>query len=203
MDADKTIYPTACDYLAIKRRIDDLICERAEIDAAIQDESHAAAQLAAVLIRSMRAADVVLADAGRVDEIIVLLGDRLEIRPLTSSDAVPLVAEDVFDKIPPIDPEPSLEEAIAEAQTHRTVWGEMMISPVTEINAGDFLDAWKVNLFNNWTPPTDAEIDAAEKVKKSFAANLPSWTPPTDAELDAAAAGGAIDDVFHADEEVE
>jgi hypothetical protein len=203
MDADKTIYPTACDYLAINRRIDDLICERAEIDAAIQDESHAAAQLAAVLIRSMRAADVVLADAGRVDEIIVLLGDRLEIRPLTSSDAVPLVAEDVFDKIPPIDPEPSLEEAIAEAQTHRTVWGEMMISPVTEINAGDFLDAWKVNLFNNWTPPTDAEIDAAEKVKKSFAANLPSWTPPTDAELDAAAAGGAIDDVFHADEEVE
>jgi hypothetical protein len=78
----------------------------------------------------------------------------------------------------PIDPEPSLEEAIAEAQTHRTVWGEMMISPVTNINAGDFLDAFKTNLLNNWTPPTDAEIDAA-------------------------AASGAVDDVFHADEEVE
>jgi hypothetical protein len=40
---------------------------------------------------------------------------------------VPLVADDVFDRLPPIDPEPSLEEAIAEAQTHRTVWGDVMI----------------------------------------------------------------------------
>jgi hypothetical protein len=202
MDADKTLYPTQTAYMETLRRIDGLVAERSEIDAQVHDEHRNAAQFAATIIRSMRAANV---DAlkGNRGEVILLNDAGLEVRQLVWADAVPLVAEDVFDRIPEIDPEPSLEEAIAEAQTHRTVWGEMMISPVADINAGDFLDAFKVNLFNNWTPPTDAEIDAAEKVKKSFAANLPNWTPPTDAELDAAAASGAIDDVFHADEEVE
>jgi hypothetical protein len=167
MDADKTIYPTACDYLAIKRRIDDLICTRSEIDAAIQDESRDAAQLAATIIRSMRAAGIVLTNTER-PEVLVLLEDRLEVYTIKPSGAVPLVVEDVFDKIPPIDPEPSLEDAIAEAQTHRTVWGDVAISD------GGFLT----------------------KI-------LTGWTPPTDAEIDAAAANGAIDDVFHADEEVE
>jgi hypothetical protein len=178
MDADKTIYPTACDYLAIKRRIDDLICERSEIDAAIQDESHAAAQLAATIIRSMRAAGATIIAGDAACDLLVLMENRLETVRMTWATGVPLVAEDVFDRLPEIDPEPSLEQAIAEAQTHRTVWGDVMISPVTNINAGDFLDAFKTNLLNNWTQPTDAEIDAA-------------------------AANGAIDEVFHADEEVE
>jgi hypothetical protein len=178
MDADKTIYPTACDYLATKRRIDDLICERSEIDAAIQDESHAAAQLAATIIRSMRAAGATIIAGDAACDLLVLMENRLETVRMTWATGVPLVAEDVFDRLPEIDPEPSLEQAIAEAQTHRTVWGDVMISPVTNINAGDFLDAFKTNLLNNWTQPTDAEIDAA-------------------------AANGAIDEVFHADEEVE
>jgi hypothetical protein len=177
MDADETLYPTQTAYMETLRRIDGLVAERSEIDAQIHDEHRNAAQFAATIIRSMRAANV---DAlkGNRGEVILLNDAGLEVRQLVWADAVPLVAEDVFDKIPPIDPEPSLEEAIAVAQTHRTVWGEMMISPVTNINAGDFLDAFKTNLLNNWTPPTDAEIDAA-------------------------AASGAVDDVFHADEEVE
>jgi hypothetical protein len=168
MDADKTLYPTAVDYLAIKRRIDDLIRTRSEIDAAIQDESHAAAQLAAVLIRSMRAAGIVLTNTER-PEVLVLLDDRFEVHTIKPSGAVPLVAEDVFDRLPPIDPEPSLEEAIAEAQTHRTVWGDVAIN---------LMDGWQSKLANQWTPPTASEI----------------------AEI---AARGAIDDVFHADQEVE
>jgi hypothetical protein len=92
----------------------------------------------------------------------------LTVLKMTRAYNVPLVAEDVFDRIPDIDPEPSLEQAIAEAQTHRTVWGDVAISD------GGFLT----------------------KI-------LTGWTPPTDAEIDAAAANGAIDDVFHADEEVE
>jgi hypothetical protein len=177
MDADLTLYPTQTAYMETLRRIDGLVAERSEIDAQIHDEHRNAAQFAATIIRSMRAANV---DAlkGNRGEVILLNDVGLEVRQLVWADAVPLVAEDVFDKIPPIDPEPSLEQAIAEAQTHRTVWGEMMISPVVDINAGDFLDAFKVNLLNNWTPPTDAELDAA-------------------------AASGAVDDVFHADEEVE
>jgi hypothetical protein len=178
MDADKTIYPMVCDYLAAKKRIDGLVCKRSEIDAEIQNESHDAAQLAATIIRSMRAAGVLIVAGDTAWNPLILMDNRLEITRLRWADAVPLVAEDVFDKIPPIDPEPSLEEAIAEAQTQRTVWGEMMISPVVDINAGDFLDAFKTNLANNWTPPTDAELDAA-------------------------AANGAIDDVLHADQEVE
>jgi hypothetical protein len=168
MDADLTLYPTACDYLATKRQIDGLICKRSAIDAAIQDESHAAAQLAATIIRSMRAANVAILKGNQADETIVLMDDRLEIHQARWADAVPLVAEDVFDRLPPIDPEPSLEEANAEAQTHRTVWGDVAISD------GGFLT----------------------KI-------LTGWTPPTDAEIDAAAAQGSIDDVFHADEEVE
>jgi hypothetical protein len=168
MDADESLYPTACDYLAIKRRIDDLICERSEIDAAIQDESHAAAQLAATIIRSMRAAGATIIAGDAACDLLVLMENRLETVRMTWATGVPLVAEDVFDRIPEIDPEPSLEEAIAEAQTHRTVWGDVAISD------GGFLT----------------------KI-------LTGWTPPTDAEIDAAAAHGAIDDVFHADEEVE
>lgn len=179
MDADKTIYPTACDYLAIKRRIDDLICERSEIDAAIQDESHAAAQLAATIIRSMRAAGATIIAGDAACDLLVLMENRLETVRMTWATGVPLVAEDVFDRIPEIDPEPSLEEAISEAQTHRTVWGEMTISPVVDINSGESLDVvFKGKLATDWTPPTDAEIDLA-------------------------AANGAIDDVFHSDEEVE
>jgi hypothetical protein len=115
----------------------------------------------------MRAANV---DAlkGNRGEVILLNDAGLEVRQLVWADAVPLVAEDVFDRIPDIDPEPALEAAIAVAQTHRTVWGDVAISD------GGFLT----------------------KI-------LTGWTPPTDAELDAAAANGAIDDVFHADEEVE
>jgi putative intracellular protease/amidase len=93
---------------------------------------------------------------------------ELTVLKMTRGYNVPLVAEDVFDKIPPIDPEPSLEAAIAEAQTHRTVWGDVVIGD------GGFLS----------------------KI-------LTGWTPPTDAEIDSAAADGAIDDVFHADQEVE
>jgi hypothetical protein len=177
MDADETLYPTQTAYMETLRQIDGLVAERSEIDAQIHDEHRNAAQLATMIIRSMRAANV---DAlkGNRGEVILLNDAGLEVRQLVWADAVPLVAEDVFDKIPPIDPEPSLEEAIAEAQTQRTVWGEMTIRPVVEINAGDFLDVFKSNL-------------------------LTGRTPPTDAELDAAAASGAVDDVFHADEEVE
>jgi hypothetical protein len=167
MDADLTLYPTQTAYMETLRRIDGLVAERSEIDAQIHDEHRNAAQFAATIIRSMCAANV---DAlkGNRGEVILLNDAGLEVRQLVWADAVPLVAEDVFDRIPEIDPEPSLEEAIAEAQTHRTVWGDVAISD------GGFLS----------------------KI-------LTSWTPPTDAELDAAAASGAIDDVFHADEEVE
>jgi hypothetical protein len=167
MDADETLYPTQTAYMETLRQIDGLVAERSEIDAQIHDEHRNAAQLAAMIIRSMRAANV---DAlkGNRGEVILLNDAGLEVRQLVWADAVPLVAEDVFDKIPPIDPEPSLEEAIAEAQTHRTVWGDVAISD------GGFLT----------------------KI-------LTGWTPPTDAEIDVAAANGAIDDVFHADEEVE
>jgi hypothetical protein len=173
MDADKTLYPAACDYLASKHRLDQLMISRSMIDADIDEESHIAAQLAATIIRSMRAAGLVLTNTER-PEVIVLLEDRLEIHSIKPSGAVPLVAEDVpspadpYSRVFGLDPEPSLEEAIAEAQTHRTVWGDVAISD------GGFLT----------------------KI-------LTGWTPPTDAEIDAAAASGAIDDVFHADEEVE
>jgi hypothetical protein len=139
-------------------------------------------QLAPKITKAMKAAKVdAVTSTGEYPERAIRRcpeTGELTVLKMTRGYNVPLVDEDVFDKIPPIDPEPSLEEAIAEAQTHRTAWGEMMISPVAEINAGDFLDAFKVNLANNWTPPTDAELDAA-------------------------AASGAVDDVFHADEEVE
>jgi hypothetical protein len=149
---------------------------------AISASTEVMRQLAPKITKSMKAAKVdAVTSTGEYPERAIRRcpeTGELTVLKMTRGYNVPLVAEDVFDKIPPIDPEPSLEEAIAEAQTHRTVWGEMMISPVTEINAGDFLDAFKVNLFSNWTPPTDAEIDLA-------------------------AADGAVDDVFHADEEVE
>jgi hypothetical protein len=168
MDADETLYPTLTGFCETRRRIDDLIEDRSVVNEAIDEESRDAAQLAATLIRSMRAANVTALKGDRADEIIILMNDRLEVHTAVFADAVPLVAEDVFDRIPEIDPEPSLEEAIAEAQTHRTVWGDVAISD------GGFLT----------------------KI-------LTGWTPPTDAEIDAAAANGAIDDVFHADEEVE
>lgn len=168
MDADETLYPTLTAYCETRRRIDSLIRERSAIEAKINDESREATHLAATLIRSMRAAGATVLKGDRNEQVIILMDDRLEIHPALWADAVPLVAEDVFDRIPDIDPEPSLEEAIAEAQTHRTVWGDVAISD------GGFLT----------------------KI-------LTGWTPPTDAEIDAAAANGAIDDVFHADEEVE
>jgi hypothetical protein len=167
MDADETLYPTQTAYMETLRRIDGLVAERSEIDAQIHDEHRNAAQFAATIIRSMRAANV---DAlkGNRGEVILLNDAGLEVRQLVWAHAVPLVTEDVFDRIPEIDPEPALEEAIAETQTHRTVWGDVAISD------GGFLT----------------------KI-------LTGWTPPTDAEIDAVAAGGAVDDVFHADEEVE
>jgi hypothetical protein len=168
MDADKTLYPTLTAYCETRRRIDGLVVERSEIDDKINDESRDAAQLAATIIRSMRALGVAVLKGDRNQQVVVLMDDRLEIHHALWADAVPLVAEDVFDRLPEIDPEPSLEEAIAETQTHRTVWGDVVIGD------GGFM--FKI---------------------------LTGWAPPTDAELDAAAANGAIDDVFHADEEVE
>lgn len=175
MATKETICGEAIDYI-------DASIKTRQAWEAIAEAAEVMRNLGPIISRSMEAFEVdAITTSGEYPEHAIHrcpTTGELTVLKMTRGYNVPLVADDVFDKIPPIDPEPSLEEAIAEAQTHRTVWGEMMISPVVDINAGDFLDAFKVNLANNWTPPTDAELDAA-------------------------AASGAIDEVFHADEEVE
>jgi hypothetical protein len=139
---------------------------------AISASTEVMRQLAPKITKSMKAAKVdAVTSTGEYPERAIRRcpeTGELTVLKMTRGYNVPLVAEDVFDKIPPIDPEPSLEAAIAEAQTHRTVWGDVVIGD------GGFLS----------------------KI-------LTGWTPPTDAEIDSAAADGAIDDVFHADQEVE
>jgi hypothetical protein len=138
MDVNDTIYPQQTAYCETRRRIDSLIRERSAIEAKINDESREATHLAATLIRSMRAAGATVLNSDRNEQVIVLMDDRLEIHPAHWADSVPLVLES--------EPTP---EPIGEAI--RTVWGDVAIGD------GGFLS----KVLTGWTPPTDAEIDAA------------------------------------------
>jgi hypothetical protein len=161
----ETIHGEVDDYLDASRK-------REKAWEAIAEAAEVIRKLGPIISRSMKAYGVdAITTLGEYPERVIRRCPKtgeLTVLKMTRGYNVPLVAEDVFDRLPEIDPEPSLEEAIAETQTHRTVWGDVVIGD------GGFM--FKI---------------------------LTGWAPPTDAELDAAAANGAIDDVFHADEEVE
>jgi hypothetical protein len=183
MAITETIHGEVDDYLDASRK-------REKAWEAIAEAAEVIRKLGPIISRSMKAYGVdAITTLGEYPERAIRRcpeTGELTVLKMTRGYNVPLVADDVFDRLPPIDPEPSLEEAIAEAQTHRTVWGDVMIHCLAD------------QIINDWTPPTDAELDAAAAdgaVDDVFHAD--------GAVDDVFHADGAVDDVFHADEEVE